>query len=106
MKIHEYQAKDLFAQYGIPVMNGSVAENGEQAVTAAQELKAPYVLKAQIHSGGRGKAGGVKLVNTLEEVRTTAEELIGKTLVTAQTGPEGRVVQKILVTEAAEVKKE
>ncbi len=106
MKIHEYQAKDLFAQYGIPVMNGNVAENGEQAVKAAEELKSPYVLKAQIHSGGRGKAGGVKVVRTMEEVRTTAEELIGKTLVTAQTGPEGRVVQKILVTEAADVKKE
>lgn len=106
MKIHEYQAKELFEEFGIPVLGGKVAETAEEAVKIAEGLKAPYVIKAQVHSGGRGKAGGVKLVNTLEEAREASEKILGMTLITHQTGPEGKLVRKVLVTEAAEVAKE
>lgn len=106
MKIHEYQAKELMAAYGVSVPAGFMAETPEEASAAAGKLKAPYIVKAQIHSGGRGKAGGVKLAHTLEEVSAISKELIGKTLVTAQTGPEGRVVRKLLIAEAAEIAKE
>ena len=106
MNIHEYQAKQLFEQYGLPVSKGDMAQTPQEAATIAEKLKSPYILKAQIHSGGRGKAGGVKLARNLEEVRQYAEELIGKVLVTKQTGPKGKTVHKILVAEAAEIKEE
>ncbi|SFM62388.1 ADP-forming succinate--CoA ligase subunit beta [Thermodesulforhabdus norvegica] len=107
MKIHEYQAKELFARYGVPVPRGRVAFSVEEAVEAAVQLGSyPVVLKAQIHAGGRGKGGGVKLAHSREEVGKLAGEMIGMTLVTHQTGPEGRVVKKILVEEALPIEKE
>ncbi|MBQ4251853.1 MAG: ADP-forming succinate--CoA ligase subunit beta [Erysipelotrichaceae bacterium] len=106
MNIHEYQAVQLFREYGIPVSPGNVAFTAAQAVEIARSLNAPYVLKAQIHSGGRGKAGGVRVVRSLEEVEKTAGELIGKTLYTRQTGPEGKLVRKILVCQGADIDKE
>ena len=106
MNIHEYQSKQLFEQFGIPVSNGEMAETVSDAVRIAENLKVPYILKAQIHSGGRGKAGGVKLAHNLEEVERFAAELLGKVLVTKQTGPKGKKVYKILVADAAEIKEE
>ena len=106
MNIHEYQARELFRAYGIPVSSGEMSETAEEAVKQAELLNPPYILKAQIHSGGRGKAGGVKLAHDLEEVRSLAEVLLGKTLVTKQTGPNGKKVHKILVTEAADISEE
>ncbi len=107
MKIHEYQASKLFCDFGIPCPKGIPAETADEAVSAAKTLgEYPVVIKAQIHSGGRGKAGGVKLAKSEEEVRLFSEELIGKTLYTHQTGPEGKVVRKIYVTEASKIKKE
>ncbi|MCS6789711.1 MAG: ADP-forming succinate--CoA ligase subunit beta [Bacteroidia bacterium] len=102
MKLHEYQAKELLTRYGIPAAGGHVATTAEEAVEAARKIdpsgKGPWVLKAQIHAGGRGKAGGVKLAKSLEEVRDIASKMIGMTLVTPQTGPQGKVVHKIYVT--------
>lgn len=106
MNIHEYQAKQLFRQYGIPVSVGGMAETVEQAVDIASTINPPYILKAQVHSGGRGKAGGIKKADTLEEVRTFSGELFGKVLVTRQTGPKGKTVHKLLITEAADIKEE
>ena len=106
MNIHEYQSKQLFEQFGIPVSNGEMAETVSDAVRIAENLKAPYILKAQIHSGGRGKAGGVKLAHDLEEVERYASELLGKVLVTKQTGPKGKKIYKILVAEAAQIQEE
>ena len=107
MKIHEYQARDLFVQYGIPCPQGYLALNADEAVEAAKKLGTyPVVIKAQIHSGGRGKAGGVKLCHNEEEVRAFATELIGKRLYTKQTGPEGKEVQRIFITEGAHIAKE
>lgn len=107
MKIHEYQAKELFARYGVPVPRGRVAFSVEEALDAARELGAyPVVLKAQIHAGGRGKAGGVKLAHSEGELKRLAGEMIGMTLVTHQTGPEGRIVKKILVEEALPIERE
>ena len=98
MNIHEYQAMELFRSYGIPVNAGRVACTPEEAVQAARELPAgPYVLKAQIHSGGRGKAGGVKVLSSLQEVESAAKEMLGSRLVTRQTGPQGKTVRKLLV---------
>ena len=105
MKIHEYQAKELLGSYGVPVPTGAVAETPEAAGEAARAYDT-CVLKAQIHSGGRGKAGGVKLAHSPAEARDIAETLLGATLVTKQTGPEGKVVHKLLVTEAVDVRKE
>lgn len=86
MNIHEYQAKEIFRKYGVAVPNGRVAFSVDEAVEAAKELEGDIkVVKAQIHAGGRGKAGGVKLAKNLDEVRTYAEDLLGKTLVTHQT---------------------
>ena len=91
MNIHEYQGKQLLREYGVAVSNGLVAFSPEEAVKAAKELGTDIiVVKAQIHAGGRGKAGGVKIAKNLDEVRAYAKELIGKTLVTHQTGPEGK----------------
>ncbi len=106
MNIHEYQAKQLFRQYGIPVSVGGMAETVEQAVEIASAINPPYILKAQVHSGGRGKAGGIRKADTLEEVRTFSGELFGKVLVTRQTGPKGKTVHKLLITEAADIKEE
>jgi succinyl-CoA synthetase beta subunit len=103
MRVHEYQAKDLFSEYGVPVAAGRVAETPEQAVHAAEKMGLPVVLKAQIHAGGRGKGGGIQTAKALKEVRQIAGELLGRTLVTPQTGPEGRLIQKVLVEKRMEV---
>ena len=107
MNIHEYQAKGVLSQYGVPVPNGKVAFSPEEAEMAAKSLDSKvYVVKAQIHAGGRGKAGGVKLVKTPEEVKETARKMLGMILVTHQTGPEGKEVRKVYVEEGSEIKKE
>jgi succinyl-CoA synthetase beta subunit len=106
MNIHEYQAKAVLAQYGVAVPKGKVAFTVEEAVEAAKELGGKAVVKAQIHAGGRGKAGGVKLAKSLEEVEAHAKELLGKTLVTHQTGPQGKVVKRLLIEELSDIKKE
>jgi succinyl-CoA synthetase beta subunit len=107
MNIHEYQGKELLRQYGVSVPNGKVAFTVEEAVEAAKELGTQVcVVKAQIHAGGRGKAGGVKVAKNLDEVRTYASEILGKTLVTHQTGPEGKEVKRLLIEEGCDIKKE
>lgn len=107
MKIHEYQAKDLLAAYGVPVLKGRVAETAADAEKIAAELGGGLVVvKAQVHSGGRGKAGGVKAGHSPAEVKDIAQKMLGMKLVTHQTGPEGKIVRKVLVTEGAEVAKE
>ena len=105
MKIHEYQAKELMREYGIPVPSGILALTADEAYEAAKSI-GPCVIKAQIHSGGRGKGGGLKFAKTPEEAREIAEKMIGMNLVTKQTGAEGKIVHKVLVTEATDVKKE
>jgi succinyl-CoA synthetase beta subunit len=99
MKIHEYQAKTLLARHGVPVPRGEVALNVDEAEAAAKAIGGSVVVKAQIHAGGRGKGGGVKVVNNAAEARDVAERMLGMTLVTHQTGPEGRVVHRILIEE-------
>src|SRR4051812_42230424 len=117
MNVHEYQAKALLAKQGIPVPAGYPALSVEEAVKAAGRLPGPlYVVKAQIHAGGRGKGrfkelgpdakGGVRLARSAEEVRTHAEEMLGKTLVTVQTGPEGKQVNRLYVTDGVDIAKE
>ncbi|KAA9006379.1 ADP-forming succinate--CoA ligase subunit beta [Paenibacillus spiritus] len=107
MNIHEYQGKEVLKKYGVAVPNGKVAYTVEEAVAAAQELGSPVtVVKAQIHAGGRGKAGGVKVAKNLDEVRSYAGEILGKTLVTHQTGPEGKVVKRLLIEEGCQIVKE
>ncbi|MDP4103814.1 MAG: ADP-forming succinate--CoA ligase subunit beta [Bacillota bacterium] len=107
MNIHEYQGKEILRQYGVAVPNGKVAFTVEEAVEAAKELGTQVcVVKAQIHAGGRGKAGGVKVAKNLDEVRTYASEILGKTLVTHQTGPEGKEVKRLLIEEGCDIKKE
>ncbi|MEK3886991.1 ADP-forming succinate--CoA ligase subunit beta [Bacillus sp. FSL K6-3431] len=107
MNIHEYQGKEILRKYGVTVPAGKVAFTVEEAVEAAKELGGDVnVVKAQIHAGGRGKAGGVKVAKNLEEVRTYAEEILGKTLVTPQTGPEGKEVKRLLIEEGCDIKKE
>ena len=107
MNIHEYQGKEVLRQYGVAVPNGKVAFTVEEAVEAAKELGTEVcVVKAQIHAGGRGKAGGVKVAKNLDEVRTYASEILGKTLVTHQTGPEGKEVKRLLIEEGCDIKKE
>lgn len=107
MNIHEYQGKEVLKQYGVVVPEGRVAFSVEEAEAAAKELgSAVTVVKAQIHAGGRGKAGGVKIAKNLSEVRTYAEELLGKTLVTHQTGPEGKEVKRLLIEQGCDIKKE
>ena len=93
MNIHEYQAKQVLKEYGVPVPQGGVAFTADEAVKVAEKLGGPvWVVKAQIHAGGRGKGGGVKVVKSLDEVRSEAERMLGMTLITHQTGPEGREV--------------
>ena len=107
MNIHEYQSKAILRGYGVNVPDGGAAFSVEEAVKQAQMLGADVtVVKAQIHAGGRGKAGGVKLARNLDEVRQYAEELLGKTLVTHQTGPEGKVVKRLLIEAGSNIKKE
>ncbi|BDY12167.1 ADP-forming succinate--CoA ligase subunit beta [Hydrogenimonas cancrithermarum] len=107
MNIHEYQAKEIFRQYGVPVPRGQVAFTVDEAVEAAKNLGGNlWVVKAQIHAGGRGLGGGVKLAKSLDEVRHWADEILGMTLVTHQTGPEGKLVQKVYIEEGADIKAE
>jgi succinyl-CoA synthetase beta subunit len=117
MNIHEYQAKDLLAKFGVPVPAGHAAMSVEEAVEAAKQLPGPlWVVKAQIHAGGRGKGkfkelgpdakGGVRLARSIDEVRTHAQEMLGKTLVTVQTGPAGKQVQRLYITDGVDIEKE
>ncbi|MDD2652585.1 MAG: ADP-forming succinate--CoA ligase subunit beta [Sulfurimonas sp.] len=107
MNIHEYQAKQIFAKYGVPTPKGLMAESVEQAVKNAEILGGPiWVVKAQIHAGGRGLGGGVKLARSLEEVEKLSREILGMTLVTHQTGPEGKLVQKLYIEDGADIKDE
>jgi succinyl-CoA synthetase beta subunit len=107
MNIHEYQAKQIFAKYGVPTPRGIVANTPEQAMTNAQELGGNiWVVKAQIHAGGRGLGGGVKLAKSPAEVKELASEILGMTLVTHQTGPEGKLVQKVYIEEGADIQDE
>jgi succinyl-CoA synthetase beta subunit len=107
MKIHEYQAKELFRNFGIPIPRGRVAFSPAEAREVASELaSAPVVVKAQIHAGGRGKGGGVKLAQSVKEAEQLASEILGMTLVTHQTGPQGKVVGKVLVEEGLQIDKE
>jgi succinyl-CoA synthetase beta subunit len=107
MKIHEYQAKELLRAHGVPVPRGYAAFTVQEAVEAAQKLGgAVWVVKAQIHAGGRGKGGGVKLARSIDEVKTIAGQILGMQLVTHQTGPAGQKVRRLLVEEGADIKKE
>ncbi len=107
MNIHEYQAKQVFAKYGVPVPKGIMVESVDAAVEAAKELGGPiWVVKAQIHAGGRGLGGGVKLAKSIEEVRELADEILGMTLVTHQTTAEGKLVQKLYIEDGADIKEE
>jgi succinyl-CoA synthetase beta subunit len=107
MKIHEYQAKALLAKYGVKIPRGEMVKTAEDARTAAEKLGTPVVVvKAQIHAGGRGKGGGVKLARSLDEAETLARQILGMKLVTHQTGPEGREVQTLLIEEGLKIKQE
>lgn len=107
MNIHEYQGKEILRKYGVAVPNGKVAFSPDEAVKVAKELGSNVtVVKAQIHAGGRGKAGGVKIAKSLDEVRTYAKELLGKILVTHQTGPEGKEVKRLYIEEGSDIQKE
>ncbi|ELK4626374.1 ADP-forming succinate--CoA ligase subunit beta [Staphylococcus pseudintermedius] len=107
MNIHEYQGKEIFRSMGVAVPEGRVAFSAEEAVEKAKELDTDvYVVKAQIHAGGRGKAGGVKIAKSLSEVEAYANELLGKVLVTHQTGPEGKEVKRLYIEEGANIQKE
>jgi len=106
MNIHEHQAKELLGRYGIPVPRGKACSSVGEAVAAAEELGFPCVVKAQIHAGGRGKAGGVKVVRDAAAARAAATEILGKTLVTHQTGPQGRVVRRLLVEQGVDIGRE
>tara|TARA_B100001248_G_scaffold262582_1_gene259634 strand:+ start:2862 stop:4025 length:1164 start_codon:yes stop_codon:yes gene_type:complete len=107
MNIHEYQAKEILRDFGVATLKGGMAESPEEAAKVAEKLGGKlWVVKAQIHAGGRGKAGGVKIAKSIDEVKDIAKELIGKTLVTHQTGPEGKEVLKIFVEEGCNIKKE
>jgi succinyl-CoA synthetase beta subunit len=107
MKIHESQAKDLFRTFGIPVPSGKLATTPSQAVDGAKSLPGPpWVVKAQIHAGGRGKGGGVRLANSYEEVERTADEILSNPLITPQTGPSGQKVRKLLIEEGLDIDRE
>jgi succinyl-CoA synthetase beta subunit len=106
MKIHEYQAKAILAQYNVPVPRGQVAFTAEEAEKAAQSLGGSVVVKAQIHAGGRGKGGGVKIAKDAAEAKELASKILGMTLVTHQTGPEGRVVKRLLIEETLPIERE
>ena len=107
MNIHEYQAKELLKKFGAPVPNGVHGSSTEEILNKTKLLNTEkYVLKAQIHSGGRGKAGGIKITNTLEELKQAADQILGKVLVTNQTGPKGKKVKKLYVEESSNIDKE
>ena len=107
MDIHEHQAKDLLRQYDIPTPSGYVAFTIDEAIKAAKKLPGPiFVVKAQIHAGGRGKAGGVKVVKDLDEVKNSAEAILGKKLITHQTGSEGKLVQRLYIEDGCNIKAE
>src|SRR6266567_6225469 len=106
MKIHEYQAKAILAQYNVPVPRGQVAYTVEEAEAAAKMLGGSVVVKAQIHAGGRGKGGGVKVAHDAAEASELVRKIMGMTLVTHQTGPEGRVVQRLLIEETLPIERE
>ncbi len=106
MKIHEYQAKSILASYDVPVPRGQVVFSVEEAKTAADKLGGNVVVKAQIHAGGRGKGGGVKIAKNAEEAAALAEKILGMTLVTHQTGPEGRLVRRVLIEETLPIERE
>src|SRR5688572_14239451 len=117
MNIHEYQAKELLARFGVPVPAGHAAMSVEEAVAAAEKLPGPlWVVKSQIHAGGRGKGrfkelgpdakGGVRLAHSIDEVRAHAEEMLGRTLVTIQTGPTGKQVNRLYITDGVDIEKE
>jgi succinyl-CoA synthetase beta subunit len=106
MNIHEYQAKEILKRYDVPVPRGKVISDPGELRAAAQEIGLPCVVKAQIHAGGRGKAGGVKLVRTLDEVESKGREILGKVLVTHQTGPQGRIVRRVLLEEGLNIARE
>jgi len=111
MKVHEYQAKEILAKFGVSVQKGLLATTPEEAVSAAQKLEEEtgndlFVVKAQIHAGGRGKGGGVKLARSTDEVRETAEAILGMMLKTPQTGPEGQLVRSVLIADAVDIEKE
>src|SRR6266550_1057508 len=107
MNIHEYQAKEVLRAYGAPTPNGFPAFSVDEAVAAAKKLPGPvWVVKAQIHAGGRGKGGGVKVVRSIDEVKREAERMLGMTLVTHQTGPHGRVVRRLYIEEGSDIARE
>jgi succinyl-CoA synthetase beta subunit len=106
MKIHEYQAKTILAKYNVPVPRGEVAFTVAEAEAAAKKIGGSVVIKAQIHAGGRGKGGGVKVAKTFDDVAPIAEQILGMTLITHQTGPEGRLVQRVLVEETLPIDRE
>src|SRR6201985_225242 len=106
MKIHEYQAKPILATYDVPVPRGEVARTVEEAEAAAKKLGGSVVVKAQIHAGGRGKGGGVKGAKDAAEAFEIAKKILGMTLITHQTGPEGRLVQRLLVEETLPIERE
>ena len=107
MNIHEYQGKEIFRKFGVPTPRGFPAFSIDEAVKAAEQLGGKvWVVKAQIHAGGRGKGGGVKVAKSMAEVKELASKILGMTLVTHQTGPQGRVVHRLLIEEGADIKKE
>jgi succinyl-CoA synthetase beta subunit len=106
MKVHEYQAKEILRHYGVPTPRGEVVDSPDEARNVAKQLGGRVVVKAQIHAGGRGKGGGVKLAKTPDEAADLAKKILGMTLVTHQTGPEGRLVRKVLIEQALNIDKE
>src|SRR5690242_15173724 len=107
MNIHEYQAKEILRGFGVPVPRGIPAFSVDEAVHAAEQLGGPvWVVKAQIHAGGRGKGGGVKVVKSIEDVRNEAARMLGMTLVTHQTGPHGRIVRRLYIEEGSAIARE
>ena len=107
MNIHEYQAKDVLRGFGLPVPRGKAAFTVDEAVAAAKELPGPvWVVKAQIHAGGRGKGGGVKVVKSIEDVAKEAKRMLGMTLVTHQTGPKGRIVRRLYIEDGSDIARE
>ena len=107
MKIHEYQGKEILKKYGVAVPRGIPCMSVDEAMQAAQTLGGPvWVVKAQIHAGGRGKGGGVKVAKSMDEVRQYASSILGMQLVTHQTGPDGQKVRRLLIEEGADIKKE
>ncbi len=106
MKIHEYQAKNLFREYGIPVPKGEMIEQADQAEAAVAGIGFPCVVKAQVHAGGRGKAGGIRLAADRDELRTNVREILGMRLVSGQSGGEGKLVRKVLIEQGLEIQKE